>query len=137
MSEKPTAKPSKTDWAKVDALREEDFDCTDNPPLDDAFWAKAVLVPGTKQQITLRLDGDVLDYFKSRGRGYQTAINAVLRRYVEMQKSSSRVPVVMALARQLAAERAAAGVSGVSADDLLAAWAQDRYGSDAKPSDDP
>ena len=87
VSDKPTAKPSKTDWAKVDALKDEELDYTDNPPLDDSFWSEAVLLPG-KQQITLRLDRDVLHYFKSRGRGYQTAINAVLRRYVEMQKST-------------------------------------------------
>jgi uncharacterized protein (DUF4415 family) len=36
-----------------------------------------------KQQLTLRLDGDVVDWFKQQGAGYQTQINAVLRRHVE------------------------------------------------------
>ncbi len=86
VSAKYTARLSKTDWSKVDAMRDEDIDYTDNPPLDDDFWAEAVLLPGTKQQITLRLDPDVLGYFKDQGKGYQTTINAVLRRYVEAQR---------------------------------------------------
>ncbi len=86
MSEKRTARRSKTDWAKVDALRDDELDYADNPPLEDTFWTQAVLLPGSKQQVTLRLDRDVLHFFKSRGKGYQTAINAVLRRYVEMQQ---------------------------------------------------
>ena len=85
VSERPVAKPSTTDWAKVDALKDEEQDYSGNPQVDDSFWAEAVLLPG-KQQVTLRLDRDVLRYFKSRGKGYQTAINAVLRRYVEAQK---------------------------------------------------
>ena len=44
-----------------------------------------MLWPGTKRQITLRLDPDVLLFFQKRGRGYQTTINAVLRRYMEVQ----------------------------------------------------
>ena len=85
VSERPVATPSTTDWAKVDALKDEEQDYSGNPQVDDSFWAEAVLLPG-KQQVTLRLDRDVLRYFKSRGKGYQTAINAVLRRYVEAQK---------------------------------------------------
>jgi len=85
VSGKPTAKPSTTDWAKVDALKDEEQDYSENPPLDEGFWSEAALLPG-KQQVTLRLDRDVLRYFKGRGKGYQTAINAVLRRYVEVQK---------------------------------------------------
>lgn len=89
VSDKPTAKPSKTDWAKVDTLKDEEIDYAENPPLGDTFWSEAVLLPG-KQQVTLRLDRDVLRYFKSRGKGYQTAINTVLRRYVEAQKPTPR-----------------------------------------------
>jgi uncharacterized protein (DUF4415 family) len=40
-----------------------------------------------KQQVTLRLDADVLDWFRARGRGYQTQINALLRAYVEAHRS--------------------------------------------------
>jgi len=43
----------------------------------------ATLWPGKKKQITLRLDPDVVDFFKTEGRGYQSSINAALRRYME------------------------------------------------------
>lgn len=38
-------------------------------------------------QLTLRVDSDVLDWFKARGRDYQTQINALLRAYMEAHKS--------------------------------------------------
>jgi uncharacterized protein (DUF4415 family) len=76
-------KKSKTDWARVNAKKDSEIDYSDIPALDKEFFKKAVLWPGTKQQITLRLDPDVVDYFKKKGRGYQTMINAVLRKYVE------------------------------------------------------
>jgi len=67
---------SKTDWKRIDSLRDEDIDFSDIPPLDDEFFKRAVIWRGKKEQITLRLDGDVLIYFKHQGKGYQTAINA-------------------------------------------------------------
>lgn len=52
--------------------------------LPRAFWDKAlVMSPPGKRQVTLRLDGDVLDFFKKAGRGYQTRINRVLKAFVE------------------------------------------------------
>ena len=70
------------------ALADEDIDYSDIPELDDEFWEKAVAVyPPTdrpsKKQTTLRLDPDILAYFRRDGRGYQTRINAVLRAYVD------------------------------------------------------
>lgn len=61
----------------------------DNPPLDDEFLERARtmrlgdLMPRPKQQVTLRLDADVLDWFKSQGKGWQTRINAVLKAFKE------------------------------------------------------
>ncbi len=88
MNEKPTKEASKTDWQRIKSMRDEDIDYSDNPPMPEDFLEKAILWPGSgnKQQITLRLDPDVLGYFKGQGKGYQTAINDVLRRYVEAQK---------------------------------------------------
>ncbi len=74
---------SKTDWARVKAMKDSEIDYSDIPPLEKDFFKKAVLWPGTKKQITLRLDPDVIDFFKKKGRGYQSMINAVLRKYVE------------------------------------------------------
>ncbi|NCO61749.1 MAG: 3-oxoacyl-ACP synthase [Deltaproteobacteria bacterium CG_4_8_14_3_um_filter_51_11] len=79
-------KQSKTDWAKIEALKEKDIDFSDSPELDDDFFAGATLWPGKKKQITLRLDPDVVDFFKKMGRGYQSSINVALRRYIEAQQ---------------------------------------------------
>ncbi|MBA2777102.1 MAG: BrnA antitoxin family protein [Chloroflexia bacterium] len=45
-------------------------------------------LPPPKEQLTLRIDGDIVDWFRGTGKGYQTRINTVLRRYVEAQKRS-------------------------------------------------
>ena len=66
-------------------MRDEDIDLSDAPELGSDFFANAILWPGPKQQITLRLDPDVLKFFRKQGRGYQTVINAVLRKYMETQ----------------------------------------------------
>ena len=76
-------KQSRTDWAKIKAMKDRDIDLSDAPELDDDFFAEATLWPGKKKQITLRLDPDVVDFFKTKGRGYQSSINAALRRYME------------------------------------------------------
>ncbi len=77
-----------TDWKRIDAMRDEDIDFSDSPELGPEFFKNAILWPGPKQQITLRLDPDILKFFRTQGRGYQTTINAVLRKYVEARKNS-------------------------------------------------
>jgi uncharacterized protein (DUF4415 family) len=78
---------SKTDWERVDTLTDDDIDTSDIPPLDETFFTTAkVRLPKTKEQITIRLDHDVLAWFRSLGKGYQTHINAVLRTYMEAQR---------------------------------------------------
>jgi len=79
-------KRSKTNWKKVDSLPDSKIDYTDVPELDPRFFHEAIRWPGTKQQITLRLDPDILAFFRRHGKGYQTTINAVLRRYMEAQQ---------------------------------------------------
>ena len=86
MNARNSKKRSGTDWKRIDALRDEDIDLSDSPELGADFFAHAILWPGPKQQITLRLDPDVLKFFKKHGRGYQTAINAVLRKYMEARR---------------------------------------------------
>ena len=54
-------------------------------------WTKAQIgFPLPKRQLTMRLDGDVIDWFKRQGQGYQTRMDAVLRRFVEAQKNLQR-----------------------------------------------
>ena len=55
---------------------------------DDWNWSDAVLViPPKKKAISIRVDEDVLDYFKTEGAGYQRRMNAVLRSYMEQKKN--------------------------------------------------
>ena len=57
--------------------------------IDEDFWRKArVVMPGEqlKTPVTIRLDTDVLAWFKAQGRGYQTRINAVLRSFIEARR---------------------------------------------------
>ena len=76
--------------ARLEALAlmpDEQIDYSDAPSYPEAVWRKtATDSPEVKQQITLRLDADVLAYFKGTGKRYQSRINAVLRAYVEAQK---------------------------------------------------
>jgi len=84
----------KTDWARVDALTDEDIakavaNDPDAVPLD-IDWSDAVLVmPPRKKAISIRVDEDVLDFFKREGEGYQRRMNAVLRSYMQ-QKSKPK-----------------------------------------------
>lgn len=68
-------------------MSDEDIDYSDIPPLDEAFFKNAKLVkrkPRT-EQISIRIDTEVLEWFKeqTKGKGYQTLINDVLRTYVQ------------------------------------------------------
>jgi uncharacterized protein (DUF4415 family) len=86
MSAQDMNKQSRTDWAKIKAMKDRDIDFSDAPELNDDFFAEATLWPGKKKQITIRIDPDVVDFFKTKGRGYQSSINAALRRYMEAQQ---------------------------------------------------
>ena len=59
-------------------LKDEEIDYSDLPELAEAFFEKAVIVlPKPKASVSIRLDQEVLDWFKSQGKGYQTRINAL------------------------------------------------------------
>ncbi len=78
-------KTSKTDWARIKSMKDKDIDYSDIPELNDDFFDEAVIWPGKKKQITIRLDPDIVDFYKKEGRGYQSRINKVLRRYMEVR----------------------------------------------------
>jgi uncharacterized protein (DUF4415 family) len=90
MNVKASRKRSKTDWQRIETMKDQDIDVSENPELDEQFFEEAIWWPGPKRQITLRLDPDVLAFFRKRGRGYQTAINAVLRKYVEAREARTQ-----------------------------------------------
>jgi uncharacterized protein (DUF4415 family) len=88
MSNKPISSNSETDWERLDTMTDEEIDFTDCPEITPAQFAKAVVRDGlpvkkNKAQVTLRIDDEVLEWFKSQGKGYQTQINSLLRAYME------------------------------------------------------
>jgi uncharacterized protein (DUF4415 family) len=82
----------KTDWAALDALTDEEIEVSiandpDWQEFKDLDWSEAVLViPPKKRAISIRLDEDVLDYFKKDGAGYQRRMNAVLRSFMQQKR---------------------------------------------------
>ena len=79
-------KSIKSDLARLDQMKDSDIDYSDIPPLGDEFFKKATAArPPAKQQLTIRLDADVLNWLKGHGRGYQTRINRILRAAMESQ----------------------------------------------------
>ena len=74
------AKPRQLTPAEARRLVAAPIDYSDIPPLGDEFFAQAKAAwPPAKQQLTIRLDGDVLDWLKGYGKGYQTRANLLLR----------------------------------------------------------
>lgn len=81
------SKPSKTDFKRLGKLNDEDIDTSDIPELGDDFFKNAELHVPAKQAVTIRLDADVLEWFKSQGAGYQTRINQLLRQYMQAHRN--------------------------------------------------
>lgn len=88
MKKKISEKLTKQQKREIAALAEEEIDTSDIPEILDWSGAKrGLLYRPVKQQITLRLDADVIAWFKANapgGRGYQTEINRVLREYARL-----------------------------------------------------
>ncbi|MBL1432747.1 MAG: BrnA antitoxin family protein [Gammaproteobacteria bacterium] len=73
-----------TDWKRVEVMKDKEIDVSDIPELGDDFFKNAELRLPQKQTVTIRLDDDVVSWFKSQGKGYQTRINKLLRSYMEI-----------------------------------------------------
>jgi uncharacterized protein (DUF4415 family) len=89
------AKADQTDWKRIDAMSDKDIDFSDIPEVTPEMFARAVLrrnfkpVP-PKKQLTLRVDSDVVDWYKNQGPGYQTRINSLLRAYMKEHQRHSQ-----------------------------------------------
>ena len=91
MSANDLKRPSETNWAKVDAMTDEEIDISDIPPLDEAFFANAKLrLPKGKVPVVISVDADVIAWFKAQGDEYQKLLNAALRIYAEAHKERAR-----------------------------------------------
>ena len=92
MKKAATSKKSRTNWKRVDALKDDDIDRSDIPEVPPQMFARAIVRRGLKPvprkaQITLRVDSDVLEWFRKQGQGYQTKINALLKAYMDAHKA--------------------------------------------------
>ena len=86
----------KTDWSRIDALTDQQIgEAAKNDPdwmdVADVDWSSAqVVYHVTKSAISIRLDSDVVDFFKSSGKGYQGRMNAVLRHFMTAQRQGKK-----------------------------------------------
>ena len=88
MSKKCTIRESRTDYNYIDQLKENEIDFSECPEITPEIFAKAIIRKGLKplprkSQITLRIDADVLSWFRKCGNGYQTQINLLLKAYMQ------------------------------------------------------
>ena len=87
MKKRSSSRTSKTDWPKVRAMRDRDIKrSADHPEADLKHIVRGIVRHGlkpvsSKTSISLRVDADVLEWFRAQGPGYQTRINAVLRAF--------------------------------------------------------
>jgi uncharacterized protein (DUF4415 family) len=90
MKKNSTSRKLGTDFKRLDSMTDADIDLSDIPEVTPEMFAKGIvrrgLKPITKRQLTLRLDSDVIEWFKGQGNGYQTKMNALLRAYMEEHK---------------------------------------------------
>ncbi len=83
----------RTDWRKADAVTGKKLEASILADLDDVHpepdWTRATIgIPAPKDHINIRIDHDVLEWFKANGRGYQTLMNNVLRAFVQSRQQS-------------------------------------------------
>jgi uncharacterized protein (DUF4415 family) len=91
LAEKRRRGETRSDWARAAALTSQEIEAQVAADPDEAGmvvdWDHLIIeLPKPKADLHMRIDRDVLDYFRSQGKGYQTRINAVLRTYVERMR---------------------------------------------------
>jgi uncharacterized protein (DUF4415 family) len=79
-----------TNFSRLDAMQDSDIDYSEIPELGEEFFKVASMpIPPKKEQLTIRIDSDLLDWLKQHGRGYHTRINTILRAYMQLHKGRS------------------------------------------------
>ena len=80
---KPATRDISAEFAAIDAMKDEDIDFSDAPEITDfSGFKRGLFYRPEKQAVTIRLDADVVAWFKSAEPKYQTAVNRVLREYM-------------------------------------------------------
>jgi len=91
MKLKSSKKQSKTNWEKLSTMEDSEINLSDSPELDESFFANATIrMPEPKKSVSMRIDQDVLEWYKHQGPGYQTRMNAVLRMYMRAKSNISK-----------------------------------------------
>jgi len=93
LADSPMTPARKRKPAQLAARPDSEIDASDIPPLKESFWKNAFRNPfyrPVKQQLTVRLDADVVAWLRRQGKGYQTRLNQVLRKAMlrDMRKSA-------------------------------------------------
>ena len=90
-------KQNGTDWARLARLGDVEIRKAvradrDAAPIASTDWLRRarLMEPKPKRAVSIRLDEDVLEWFRRQGRGYQTRMNAILRAYVEFSEQPRR-----------------------------------------------
>lgn len=82
-------KKGKTDWARLSRMKDEEIDFSDIPEITDEEIARARWTAprrGNKVTISMRIDPELLEWFRRTGRGYQSRMHAVLRAFVQTRR---------------------------------------------------
>ena len=92
----PSSRRGKTDWVRVDTMTDREIEAAvkadpDAAPLLDRNWFKRarMVMSERKVPISLRIDREVVEWFKARGSRYQSRMNAVLKAYVEAHRRAA------------------------------------------------
>jgi len=79
---------SRTDWARIDAMSDEDIDTSDIPPLSEEFFAKAQLrMPKLSVQISVQVDPETFAWFQAQGESAEQQMSVALKIYAEAHKA--------------------------------------------------
>jgi uncharacterized protein (DUF4415 family) len=86
----------RTDWKKVDATTGAEIEASiaadPDEMQDEPDWTRAVMgIPARKEHINIRVDHDVLDWFRAQGKGYQTMMNNVLRAFMQTRRQTEQI----------------------------------------------
>jgi len=92
MRRRAITRRSATDWKRIQRMKDSDINLSEVPEVTPEMFARSVVRRGLKEikprkvQLTVRVDRDVLQWYRSRGRGYQTQISALLRAFMEASR---------------------------------------------------
>ena len=85
---------SRIDLSRIKKMKDSSIDYSDISETDKMFWADAeIIFPSKKIHLSIRLDNDIIEWFKQYGTGYQTKINRVLRSYINTMRKKKRTGI--------------------------------------------